>query len=464
MVVDESHESLMSNQQYRALSFAAVLILMWQPVHARTWYVKPDGLGDAPTIQAAVDSARGGDVVLLASGTYSWTSQVPSGESMVLMKPQVTLRGESGAEATVIDAEMRGRGIRCTDAGDVWIEDLTVTRGFFDRLYPIPEGYGAGILSTGNSQPRISRCILRDNVVIYGNLGGGVACLDQGATITNCQFLTNVAGFGSIGAGIYIEGGRVSDCVFWKNRNVGDGALGAAMEELDSVIERCLFESNHCIGAAGVAGGAIMAWGGTIRECMFVGNEVSSEAFGRAQGGAIWCPRDVEISNCVFLQNRVRSIGYPGLGGAISSGLGGGVPTITNCTFLGNVATFLNPAGPGTPIGGLYLPNGGIVQSSIIAWSDGAPCQGPVTMSCTVLYGNSLGDAICGTDGGGNLVADPQFCASDPIEMRDVRIRSNSPCAPSQTPSCGLIGAGEIGCEAVSVQQTTWGELKGLFR
>lgn len=447
---------------YRGLS--PILVLgVFSLAEARTWYVKSDGSGDAPTIQAAVDSAQAGDEVLLAAGTYSWTTQAPSGETIVVLKPGVNLRGEGGAEATVIDAERHGRGIRCTDAGAVRIEGVTVTRGFFDRLYPYGEGFGAGIYSSGTSQPTIVRCILRDNVVLFGNLGGGIACIDAGATISECQILGNVAGYGSKGAGIHIRGGRVSGCLVRDNRNVGDGALGGGMETIDSWIENCWFEANRCIGVAGVAGAGIRAWGGTIRGCTFIGNEARAEAFGHVSGGAVSCPESVEISRCIFLDNRVISVGYPGLGGAISSAGTFSQPSISRCTFLGNSATFLDPAG-GTPVGGLYLPHGGTVHASIIAWSDGAACQGPVTMSCTVLHQNSLGDAICGTDGGGNAIADPLFCAADPIAMRDVRIRSDSPCAPEQSTGCGLIGAGDVGCVVVPVHRRTWTEIKELFR
>jgi hypothetical protein len=37
---------------------------------ARTWYVTPDGGGDAPTIQAAIDSAPAWDAVVLADGLF----------------------------------------------------------------------------------------------------------------------------------------------------------------------------------------------------------------------------------------------------------------------------------------------------------------------------------------------------------------------------------------------------------
>jgi len=53
----------------RLLILSFMLSLFW-PIGAvsRTWYVRNDGTGDAPTIQAAVDSAAAGDTVLIGLG------------------------------------------------------------------------------------------------------------------------------------------------------------------------------------------------------------------------------------------------------------------------------------------------------------------------------------------------------------------------------------------------------------
>jgi hypothetical protein len=61
--------------------------------HARTWYVKNDGSGDAPTIYAAVDSAVSGDSVLVGAGTYELVGKI-------LMKEGISLVGESGPVET----------------------------------------------------------------------------------------------------------------------------------------------------------------------------------------------------------------------------------------------------------------------------------------------------------------------------------------------------------------------------
>ena len=44
----------------------ATLLLSASPSVARTWYITPDGLGDAPTIRAGVDSAAAGGTVTVA--------------------------------------------------------------------------------------------------------------------------------------------------------------------------------------------------------------------------------------------------------------------------------------------------------------------------------------------------------------------------------------------------------------
>ena len=62
--------------------------------NARTWYVKQDGSGDAPTISAAVDSAVAGDTVLVAPGTYE------TGD--INLKEGLIVTSETGAVSTKI--------------------------------------------------------------------------------------------------------------------------------------------------------------------------------------------------------------------------------------------------------------------------------------------------------------------------------------------------------------------------
>ena len=46
----------------------------------------------------------------------------------------------------------------------------------------------------------------------------------------------------------------------------------------------------------------------------------------------------------------------------------------------------------------------------------------------------------------------------------DFTIRSNSPCAPPGLTGCGLVGALDVGCGPVSVDEASWGKIKAAYR
>jgi hypothetical protein len=48
----------------------------------------------------------------------------------------------------------------------------------------------------------------------------------------------------------------------------------------------------------------------------------------------------------------------------------------------------------------------------------------------------------------GNISVDPLFCD---VANLDLTLHADSPCAPEQQPTCGLIGALPVGCEASAV-------------
>ncbi len=90
---------------------------------------------------------------------------------------------------------------------------------------------------------------------------------------------------------------------------------------------------------------------------------------------------------------------------------------------------------------------------------------GAATLTCCDIYGNVGGDWVgpiadqYGIDG--NISADPLFCG---IGGDDLRLHTDSPCAPGHNPDCGLIGAWPVGCEPTPVEVMTWGGIKALFR
>lgn len=147
--------------------------------NARVWLVNADGSGDAPTVQAGIDSATAGDQVAVSPGVYSWETQGGSdllGGSMIRMKSGITLRSVTGAAQTVLDASGQGRVILCSgEDAKSRIVGFTIRRGRPNGNGCQPAcfyGSGGGILCRASSRVAIEANIIVDNFASYG--GGGI--------------------------------------------------------------------------------------------------------------------------------------------------------------------------------------------------------------------------------------------------------------------------------------------------
>lgn len=107
--VDRQVHSHMMLTPRRFLLALGIVFSLW-PVSAysKTWYVRNDGTGDAPTIQAAIDSSASGDTITLARGTFVVDSTI-----QCINKSNVVINSEAGYVET-----------RLTPAGEsmlIWI-------------------------------------------------------------------------------------------------------------------------------------------------------------------------------------------------------------------------------------------------------------------------------------------------------------------------------------------------------
>jgi len=75
-----------------------LLAFVTAPALADTWVVRPDGTGDAPTIQAAIDSANSGDVVELEDGVYVGDQN----RDLVVYDESILVRSASGDPTSCI--------------------------------------------------------------------------------------------------------------------------------------------------------------------------------------------------------------------------------------------------------------------------------------------------------------------------------------------------------------------------
>lgn len=127
----------------RALLICVLLVVAGcAPAAERTHPVVLRVPGDAATIQEAVSSARPGDLVLVAPGTYR--------ESVWLSTPDVVLRG-AGRDEVVIDGELRrSNGIVVTAPG-VAVENLTVRNHILNGVLVTGMADDAGGLARGST-------------------------------------------------------------------------------------------------------------------------------------------------------------------------------------------------------------------------------------------------------------------------------------------------------------------------
>ena len=379
--------------------YALVLILLTAPssTFARTWQVLPDGSGDAPTIQAGIDSASAGDTVLVGCGTYQ--------EFDIVMKGGIVLRGEAGDPVcAVIDANEDGRVMICDSlAGETRIEGLTMMWGVNPGSGEDRNGAG---LYIRHSSPIVSDCVFDNNFTSWVN-GGGLYCTGSSAPlVVDCRFTNNTAG--NSGGGMY----------------AADSSL--------AVVRNCEFEENF---ASWWGGGLVCGWYSdiTVDSCLFRGNTTNHYAAAFAATN-----RSLPtVSNCLFLENHAE---YQG--GAVA-GYKNSIPVFENCTF------YENSSGTASVVlardtSRVYLDRcilssnqGGQAADTWGFWSG-------IFFSCSDIFGNPGGDwvdAVAGQDSiNGNLWVNPGFCGAG---QGDFTLASNSPCF---TAACGPMGALGEGC------------------
>jgi len=417
------------------------------------------------TIQAAVDAADPGDVVLVAPGIFTDCTHQPLPDETfccVIMKSGVELRG-SGIDQTIIDAQDLGRGIHFGGVTGASARLLTVRNSEGDN-------YGCGIL-VKQSDPHIE-----DVKAEYCH--GGISVIQEGGGLyERCTFDHNA---GKYGAGIDVEygcSGRFVDCVVTHN----DGPSNAGVQLRGNVVmERCLIDGNTTAGSSpgGVSGGGIGILGGVsvlrfctitnnysggegggisfmsndlggvIDHCLIANNQCAG-AEGRGGGIIVTSLADVHISYCTIANNSATGTWGDGGGMYVSYS----TADISHCTFYGNsVQSTIGTAGnfgtqtldaPATPV---------TMSNSILAFSpDGAGMTcvdwaGMIHISCCDVYGNAGGNDVCET-ATDCFSADPLFCdAANGL----FRLAPASPCAPGQHPGgvCAdaLIGAFPAGC------------------
>jgi hypothetical protein len=415
------------------------------------------------TLQGAIAAASPGDTVLVGPGTHSGPGNVDldfGGKDIVLLAP-------AGPESTVIDCEFSARGLILVsgETRAAVVEGLTIKRG---RGSP-----GAGIRCVGSS-PTIRNVILLENWALGWDdrNGGGLACYEASPLLDGVSFLRNEADYGG-GMSCWYSSPELTDVSFQDNRASGGGALYSYSSSV--VFDGATFEGNEGSWTGGAyllrseadirdarfegnlsgwnGGGLSCRYGGPIvlTDVAFLENEADREGGGLALDGCL-----ATLTGVTFARNRAGTYG----GGATFSG--GTVGDLTNVTVVANRAA--------SRAGGICCrASHPSITLSVLCFNgsrDAILCMAgsePVVSRC-VVFGNEMGDGLCGTHSD-NLFVDPLFCD---MSANDFSLCGNSPCLPDDpgNPWGELVGAHGSGCGDCDspVECLSWGMVKTLFR
>lgn len=254
------------------------------------WYVYADGSGDAPTIQAAIDSTRDGEIVWIGPGTYR--------ENLRILDQPEDLRSLDGAEQTIIDGSLKAAStieIRRTLRDTTRVMGLTITGGSgvsvterSDEDYLMGGGVFAQDSHLDISGSRLVRNGTHPSHPEPVRFGGGIYCERRFSkekpclTISNSTISTNVAQSNGGGVGVVGASPHVTSCVMKENRTVrGDGgAIWFLYFSATAAISDCLIEGN----SAGDHGGGLYVGHPSqlapvdLRNCI-IANNVANQAF-----------------------------------------------------------------------------------------------------------------------------------------------------------------------------------------
>ena len=341
---------------------------------------------DQPTIQAGIDAAMDGDLVLVAPDTYV--------ENIDFLGKAIVVRSEAGAIETVIDGNNADTCVSFMNGETQTsiIEGFTITNGL--GIYDGPgipdKRYKGGGVTCDYSSPVIRNCSIIENTALgLWDLhswagGGGIACWESSAAIINCTISDNIKttkttdkipSGNSSGGGIFCAGGS-------------------------PMILNCTISGNTAEGSSWGGGIYCSSDGVLILNCSITGNSAGSGAGIYLSFGSSY-ERVTTVSNCI-----------------ISSNNGEGIETdyphsymdfqITNCTIVGNSV-------------GIKCDSWRATIKHCIVWNN---LTATITDS-EVTYSDVEG----GYPGIGNIDEDPLFVGGG-----DVRLTEGSPCIDTGNP------------------------------
>ena len=328
---------------------------------------------DYETIQDALDQADPGDVVLVAPGLHEGPLEARSLD--------VTIRGEGPRHFVVVVSDRSAPVVTIPAGTTLVLESLTLSGGYHASS-------GGGIRAEHGGGVTIDDCVVRDN---SSDRGGGIGIVDggwaviRGSVIEENQAATRGGGLhlnssdllvedsliernaapdgggaygfnvadmtlrrttirgntADVGGGVKLFAGsgpiRIEECTFEANSAQGDGGglLGTDAGTI-YITESRFAENNAAAGGLDGAGGGTLFYGATFVD--ITATEFEGNFAERGAGVRITGEGSVDITDCVFRENRAGDDELPGYGAGVNY-YNGATGQIVNSTFENNSAT-----------------------------------------------------------------------------------------------------------------------------
>ena len=392
----------MVSRHLRIWQVIIVFLLVTATVRGEVIRVDKDSPTDCQNIQAGIDAAIDGDVVLVAAGEYVITAPI------TFQGKAVTIQSEAGADETII---RMGTPNDPQHASVVVFENNETSASVLEG-FTITGGRGYWF-----SDPRPG----------YGGMhGGGILCMTSSPTIL--------------------------DCTITQNRAYNGGGLNVEAES-SPILTNCIISENSVLGS----GGGINCWDNsslTMTNCVVWRNSAPGTVWSvNGNGGGVFCGQrsELRMTNCNISEN---SAGITG--GGITCDFNS-VLTMTNCSITNNTSQRWT-AGVGCRYSSVTLTNCIISGNTSALWCGGVqagPYSSLSITNCTVL-GNSAGQngggAYC-WDGASMTVTNSIFRDNTAPSGREFFLKS-----PSRLNiSYGNVAGGQTGVYVGGASTLEWG-------
>jgi len=247
----------------------------------RIWTVSPDGSGDSPNIQAAIDQATTGDTILLDQGIF----QGAGNRDIVFEGKELVIKSLFGPDLTSIDCQGSESDNHTAITIQSGVSSLSLIEGItiINAYVTLPEEGGA--LECNSASPTIRRCVFMDNTSIGGSNGGSaVRLLNSSSLLEACVFYGNRTPQG-LGGAFFASGStfQLDECTFVDNMAWYGDAIGLTGSSNLSA-SQCIIAFNGNVGWGTFQGSVVSFSGGASFGCSDIFGNVGGDWVGGAAG------------------------------------------------------------------------------------------------------------------------------------------------------------------------------------